>query len=100
MKHLARILAAERLLISPGLGFGEPAATEFFGGDAGHVGLDVEYGSAVEHVDASDAQFGTVAAEEFDDGECDWVGTAGRARSEEAVRSVVGRSWAEEFESL
>ena len=84
----------------PGFGFGEPAAAELLGGDAGHVGLDVEEWGAIEHVEAADVEFGSVAAQEFDDGESDGIGAAGRAGGEDPVRAVVGGRGTEELVAL
>ena len=83
-----------------GFGFGEPAAAEVFGGDAGEVGLDVEDGCAVEHVDAVDVKGGSLAAEEADGGEADWVWPARGAGGEDAVRAVVGGRVGGEVEAV
>jgi len=45
------------------LGFGEPASAEFFFGDTGEIRFDVENGSAIEHIDATDVENGAFAAE-------------------------------------
>jgi len=86
-----------QLFLFAGFGFGEPTATELIGGNAGHVGLDVEDRSAIEHVDAVNVELRTVAAEEFDDSEGNRVWTPGRARGEDAVGTIVGWRRAEEF---
>jgi hypothetical protein len=75
--------------LGAGLGFGQPAAAEFFLRDVGKVGFDVEDGGAVEHVNAANVEGGAVAAEEFDVGEGDGIGTARRAGGEDAMRAVV-----------
>jgi hypothetical protein len=76
-----------------GLGFGQPAAAYLLSWDAGKVGLEIENGGAVEHVETADVQGIAIAAEEFDDGESDGIWAARRAGGEDAVRAVVdGRS--------
>jgi len=42
---------------------GEPASAEFFFGDTGEIRFDVENGSAIEHIDATDVENGAFAAE-------------------------------------
>ena len=69
-------------------GFGEPSSAEGFCGDAGEIGLDVEDGGLVEHVDASDVELGVFAAEEFEDGEADGVGAAGRCRDGMTIKTT------------
>lgn len=80
------------------LGFGEPSATELFLRDAGEVWLDVEDGSSVEHVDSPDMQTGTFAADQFDYGEPDRVGTSWGTRGEDSMGTIVGRRLSDQFE--
>lgn len=55
-------------LLAPGFGFRQPAAAELFGGDAGHVGFDVEDRSAVEHVDSANVELSAIAMQQFNHG--------------------------------
>jgi len=81
-------------------GFGEPTSEEFLLGDAGEIGLDVENGGAIEHIDATDVQGGAVAAKEFNGSEGDRVGAQWRAGGENAVAAIIGRWPRDQVKSL
>src|SRR5579864_1730483 len=89
-----------RLFRGPGLSFGEPAAAQLIFGDAREIRLDVEYGGAVEHVNATHVKIGTVAAKQPHRTECNRIGTKRRSSREHAVRTTVGRRHGEKFEAL
>src|SRR5438874_9791859 len=82
------------------LGFGQPAATKVFGGDAGHIRLDVQDGRAVQHVDAAHVQVRALPAEQADDCKADGVWPARRAGGKNAVRTVVEGRVAGQFKAL
>src|SRR5579863_7513234 len=82
------------------LSFRKPAAAEAFSRDAGHVGLDVEDGRAVEHIDSANVELGAVAAHQLDDGQRYGVGATRGARGEYAVRALVERGAADQFEAF
>src|SRR5579862_468443 len=82
------------------LRFRQPSAAQLFGRDVRHVGLEIENGRAVEHIDSANMEIGAFTAEQAHDGEADWVGAPGRARGEHAVGCVIARRRADQFESL
>lgn len=88
------------ILLFSGFGFGEPAAAQFFFGNTREVGLEVENGCAVEHVDAAHMQIRAIAAEKFDCGQSNGIRTQWRSGRKHAVRPIVGRRGCGEFESL
>src|ERR1700688_3379731 len=67
----------------------EPAAPQFFDRDARQIRFDVQNCRAVEHVDAADGQPATVATEQPDDTEADWIRAARRTRREHTMRPRV-----------
>ena len=73
-----------------GFSFSKPAATELLGRDAGHVRLEIEDGSAVEHVDATDVELCSFTAEKFDYGQGDRVGATWGTGRKDSVRAIVG----------
>ena len=75
VRNKSRCRQPQLLLAS--FGFGEPAATEPFFGDAGEIRLDIEDGGAVKHVDTADLENVTFAAQQFDRGERNGVGAEG-----------------------
>lgn len=82
------------------LGFCEPAATEFFCGDAGHVGLDVEDRRAVEHIHAAHSEPVAFAREQFHHSQCNWIGTARGACGKDAVRALIEGRASNEIEAV
>jgi hypothetical protein len=98
----AGLLPAARFLraSTARLGLGQPAAAQLRFGNTRQVGLDVEDGRAVEHVDASDVEPRPVAPQQLDDGEGDRVRPPRRAGGEDAVRSVVDGRHADEAVAL
>jgi hypothetical protein len=91
MKKIAYLRG--RWVGAAGLGFGQPAAANLLSWDAGKVGLEIENGGAVEHVETADVQGIAFTAEEFDDGESDGIWAARGAGGEDAVWAVIdGRS--------
>ena len=60
---------------APCFGLRQPAAAQLLGRNVRQVRFDVEHRRAVEHVDPRDAQRAAVTADQFDDGQADWIGT-------------------------
>src|SRR5579872_665168 len=82
-----------------GLGFGQPAPFQLIGSNAGKVGLDIEDGGSIQHVETADVQNRSFPTKQLDDGQTQRVGALGRARGEDSVGPVIGRRSAEQFET-
>src|SRR5271165_3957567 len=80
------------------LGFCQPSSTQYLGGNARQVWLDIEDGRSIEHVDASNMQESVFAAKQSNDCETDRVRTTGRASGKDSVRSIFERWFADQVE--
>ena len=75
---------------APGLGFGQPSATQGLLRNAGEVRLDIEDGCAVKHVHAPHVELYAFVADKLHHREPDRIGTPRRARGEHTMRTIVG----------
>ena len=97
MRHFFAAGVGSGTRFFPLFGFGEPAAAQIFRCDGREIGLDIEDGRAVEHVDATDVEHCALDAKQLDDGEADGIGAARRPSGEDAMRTVVGRRSTDEL---
>src|SRR5512146_2772248 len=78
--------------------FCQPSSFQLLHRNARKIGLDVEDGGTVQHVDAADLEGSALAAEQFHCGQADRIGTIRRARGEDAVLTAIAGWLAEQFE--
>src|SRR6185437_14128928 len=100
----AAVITALTIRCSSGLftrfRFRQPAAAQALHRDAGEIGLDIQDGGSVEHVQATDVQEGTLTAQELDHSEADGIWASRRAGGEYSMWPVVNGWGAEQFETL
>jgi hypothetical protein len=94
------LIRESRSFTPPPLRLCQPAAPQLFPRHARQVGLEIEDGRAVEHIHAPDVQSPSLAPQEFDDREPNRIRAVRGARREDAVRTVVARRRAHQFEGL
>ena len=88
------------LTLAAFLGLGEPAAAKFLGRNAGHVRLDIENWSAIEHIDAMHVQLPGVAAQQFNNSERNGIWASRRTGREDTVRPLVKGRAADQFKAF
>ena len=69
--------------------FCKPATAEFFGGNAGKIRFEIEDGSAIQHVYATNVEIGFVSMKNLDRRQADWIRAARRTRREDAMRAAI-----------
>ena len=79
--------------------FRQPSAAQLLSGNVGQVRLEIENGSPVEHVDTTNMQPRSLAADQFHDSESDRVGTPRRAGGKHSVGTIVGGRGSQQFEA-
>src|SRR5690349_4501893 len=79
--------------------FLQPASPQLVSGNIGQIRLEIENGSPVEHVDATNMQPRSVAPEQFDHREPYRIGTSRRTGCEDSVRTIVGGRRSQQFEA-
>ena len=89
-----------RLLVLTLFRFLKPSSPQLLGGNAGQVRLDIENGSAVEHVDTANMQPRSLAPDQFHDRESDGIGPSRRTGGEDSVRTIVGGRGSQAIRSL
>src|ERR1700733_1474905 len=95
-------IAVETRKRSPSRGFcfRQPAAAQFFCGNARHIRLDVKNRRSVKHIDPVNEQRSPFSAQKFHNRQPDRIRAPRRARGEYAMRLIVHRRRAHQIEAL
>src|SRR5262249_35062730 len=78
-------------LLTACLGLGQPTSLEPVFWYRGQIGLDVQDGRSVEHVQAANPQRPPLTREQLNHCKADRIGSAGGSRCKDGMRPIVGR---------